>query len=88
MLEIASALNYDKFDDIKGCDTACKMWKALLDIYEGDQNFQRAKRESRRGKFDDMKIEEGENDAQHDAKFKEVVSAIRSFGWCFGRGNC
>ena len=27
MLEISSALSYDKFDDIKGCDTTCKMWK-------------------------------------------------------------
>ena len=24
-LEIASALSYAKFDDIKGCDTTCKM---------------------------------------------------------------
>ena len=61
MLEIVSALNYAKFDDIKGCDTALKMWKALSDIYGGDQNVQREKRESLRGKFDDMKIEEGEN---------------------------
>jgi len=36
MLEIASTLNYAEFDDIKGCDTAFKMWKALLDIYGGD----------------------------------------------------
>ncbi|MDF3675371.1 hypothetical protein, partial [Enterobacter hormaechei] len=36
MLEIASALNYAEFDDIKGCDTTFKMWKALSDIYGGD----------------------------------------------------
>ena len=29
MLEIASALNYIEFDDIKGCNTAFKMWEAL-----------------------------------------------------------
>ena len=29
MLEIASTLSYAKFDDIKRCDIACKMWKAL-----------------------------------------------------------
>ena len=45
MLEIASALSYVEYDDIKGCDTECKMWKALLDIYGGDQNVQRVKRE-------------------------------------------
>ena len=65
MLEIPSTLSYAKFDDIKGCDTTCNMSKALLDIYGGDQNVQRAKRESLRGKFDDMKMEEGENAAQY-----------------------
>lgn len=77
MLEIASALNYAEFDDIKGCNTALKMCKALSDIYGEDQNVQRAKRESLRGKFDDMKIEVGENVAQYGARIKEVVSAIR-----------
>ena len=33
MLEIASTLNYAKFDDTKGCNSTFKMWKALLDIY-------------------------------------------------------
>ena len=41
MLEIASALSYAEFDDIKGYDTTCKMWKVLSDIYGGDQNVQR-----------------------------------------------
>ena len=39
---------------LKGCDIACKMWKALSNIYGGDQNVQRAKRESLRGKFDEI----------------------------------
>ncbi|MDF3686078.1 hypothetical protein [Enterobacter hormaechei] len=38
MLEIASALSYAEFDDIKGCNTAFKMWKALSDIYGGDRS--------------------------------------------------
>ena len=80
MLEIASALSYAEFDDIKGCNTAFKMWKALLDIYGGDQNVQRAKRESLRGKFDDMRMEENENAVQYGARIKEVVSAIRCLG--------
>ena len=41
MLEIASTLNYAEFDDIKGCNTAFKMWKALSDIYGGDLDLQR-----------------------------------------------
>ena len=36
MLEIASALNYVEFDDIKGCNTSSKMWNALSNIYGGD----------------------------------------------------
>ena len=60
ILEIASTLSYVKYDDIKGCDTTCKMWKNLSTIYGGDDNVQRAKRESLRRKFDDMKMEEGE----------------------------
>ena len=64
MLEIASALrSYAKYDDIKGCDTTHKMWEILSTIYGGDDNVKRAKRESLRGKFDDMKMEEGENAA-------------------------
>ena len=49
-------------------------------IYGGDDNVKRAKRESLRGKFDDMKMEEGENVAQYGARMKEVVSSIRSLG--------
>ena len=80
MLEVASALSYAEFDDIEGCDTAFKMWDALSTIYGGDKNFQREKSESLRGKFDDMKMEEGENVAQYGSRMKEVVCAIRSLG--------
>ena len=56
------------------------MWETLSNIYGGDDNFKRAKRESLRGKFDDMRMEEGENAAQYGARMKEVVSSIRSLG--------
>ena len=46
MLEITSSLSYAKFDDIKGCDTAKKMWDALHTIYGGDKNVQRDKSKS------------------------------------------
>ena len=77
MLEIAFALSYAKFDDIKGLAGAKKMWDALKTIYGGDKNVQRAKSKSLRGKFDDMKMEEGETIAQYVARIKEVFSAIR-----------
>ena len=79
MLEIASTLSYVEYDDIKGCDTTHKMWPTLSTIYGGDQNVQRAQREILRGKFDDMKMEEGKNATQYGARMK-VVSAIRSLG--------
>ena len=57
ILQIASILSYVEFDDIKGCDTAKKMWDALHTIYGGEKNVQRAKFESLRGKFDDIRME-------------------------------
>ena len=56
------------------------MWTTLSTIYGGDENIQRAKSESLQGKFDDMKMEEGENPAQYGVRMKEVVSAIRILG--------
>ena len=58
MLEIASALSYAEFDDVKGLDSANKMWDVLKTIYGGDKNVQRAKSKSLRGKFDEMRMEE------------------------------
>ena len=46
MLEIASALSYAKFHDIKGLDSAKKMWDALKTIYGGGKNVSRAKSKS------------------------------------------
>ena len=60
MLEISSTLIYAEFDDIKCLDSAKKMWDSLKTIYGGDKNVQRAKLESLKGKFDEMRIEEGE----------------------------
>ena len=34
MLEIASALSYAEFDEIKGLDSSKKMWDALKTIYK------------------------------------------------------
>ena len=76
MLEIVSALSYAEFDDIKGCDGAKKMWDALHTIYGGDKNVLRAKAESLRGKFDDMRVQESENIAQYCFRIKDV-NAIR-----------
>ena len=70
MLEIASALSYVEFDDIKNLDSVKKMWDALTTIYGGDINVLRAKDESLKGNFDDMRMEEGENIAQYVTRTK------------------
>lgn len=77
MLEIASALSYPEFEDIKECTTTKKIWDTLTTIYGGDTNVLRAKSESLRGNFDEMKMLEGENIAQYCGRIKEIVNAIR-----------
>ena len=77
MLEIISTLSYAEFDDIKGLDSVKKIWDVLTTIYGGDTIVLRAKAESLTGKFDDMRMEEGENIAQYVSRIKEVVNTIR-----------
>lgn len=76
MLEIASTLSYPEFEDIKECTNANKIWDTLKTIYEGDTNVI-TKSESLTGKFDEMRILEGETIVQYCARVKEVVNAIR-----------
>ena len=49
MIDIAFSLSYDKFDEVKYCKTAHKMWTKLKDIYGGDGNVRRKKVESLMG---------------------------------------
>ena len=56
MIDIASALSYEEFDDIKDYKTAFDMWNKLKEIYGGDDNVKRAKAESLRGQFDQMRM--------------------------------
>ena len=58
MIEIASSLNYVEFDEVKDYATTFEMWKNMKDIYGGDDNVKRAKVESLRGQFDQMKMRE------------------------------
>ena len=56
------------------------MWEGLQTIYGGDKNVQRAKSESLKGKFDNMKLEEGENISQYVARIKEVSAKKGAIG--------
>ena len=49
MIDIASVLSYEEFDDIKDYQSAFDMWNKLVEIYGGDDNVRRAKAESLRG---------------------------------------
>ena len=64
MIDIASALNYTKFGEVKGCTMNYDMWIKLKAIY-GEDNVRRAKAESLKGKFDQIKMREDENIAKY-----------------------
>ena len=56
MIDRASTLSYEQFDDIKDCKIAFEMWNKLKEIYGGDDNVRREKAESLRGQFDQMRM--------------------------------
>lgn len=70
MIDLTSSLSYVEFDDVKDCTTTKKMWDKLAQILEGDKNVLRDKAKSLRGKFDDMRIEEGEIISQYCGRIK------------------
>ena len=78
MIDIASALSYEEFDEVKDCKTDFKLWKKLKDIYGGDENVKKAKAESLRGQFDHMRMREDENVAKYVERIKANVNAIRA----------
>ena len=65
MIDIAFSLSYEKFDEVKDFKTSFEMWHKIKDIYDGDENVRRAKVESLRGQFDQIKIRENENIAKY-----------------------
>ena len=88
MIDIASALSYEEFDDIKDYKSANAMWKKIKEIYWGDDNVRRAKVESLRGQFDQMKMREDENIAKYVERIKASVSAIKASGCYCGKTDC
>ena len=79
MMDIASSLGYEEFDEIKDCKNAHEMWIKLKEMYGGDDNVRRAKVESIRGQFEQMKMREDENIAKYVERIKASVNAIRDF---------
>ena len=78
MIDIASTLSYEEFDEVKDCKIYFAMWNKLKGIYGGDENVRRAKEKSLRGKFDQMRMREDENVAKYVERVKASVGAIRA----------
>ena len=81
MIDIASTLSYEEFDEVKDCTTSFAMWNKLKDIYGGDDNVRRAKVESLRGQFDHMRMREDENISNYSERIKKSVSTTIVVGW-------
>ena len=80
MIYISFSLSYEEFDEIKDCKITFEMWNKLKYIYGGDENVRRAKVESLRGQFDQMRMREDENIAKYVERVKANVSAIKASG--------
>ena len=78
MIDIVFASNYAKFDEVKSCTRTYDMWIKLKYIYGGDDNIKRAKVETLRVQFDQMKMREDENIAKYVERIKASVSAIKA----------
>ena len=77
MINIASSLNYPKFDEVKDFPTSHGMWNKLEKIYGGDNTMKRAKVESLRDQFDQMQMKANENIAKYNERIKTSVSEIK-----------
>ena len=55
------------------------MWTKLKEIYGGNENARRAKVESLRGQFNQIKMREDENIAKYVERIKASVSAIKAY---------
>ena len=76
MIELASSLSDAEFEDVKTYTSTKKMWDKLKPVHGGDAIVLGAKAESLRGRFDDLRMKEGENITQCSYKIKEVVNVI------------
>ena len=77
MLEISFSLSFLEFEDIKDCTTTNKMWDILTFIYGRDKNILRAKFESLRRKFNEIRMVEHETITQYYDQVKKVLNYIR-----------
>lgn len=77
---IASNLSNAWLINVQDLDTTRDMWEKLKTIYDGDSHVQKAKVDSLKGNFDDMRMKENENIDQYSQIMKDVVATIKGFG--------
>lgn len=77
---IISSMSNAEYVDVHGLETAYELWKKYEEIYSGDEHVKIAKEEILRGKFDDMRMFEGENIQKYGQRIKDIVGEIKSAG--------
>lgn len=77
---IASSLSDNEYVEVQDLKTIFQMWNKLKIVYGGDPHIQKAKVDSLRGKYDEMRMQEGENIEEYRKIIKNVVNSIKSVG--------
>lgn len=69
-----------EFIDVQDKDTPKDVWDTLETIYGSDEHVKQAKEDSLRGKFEDMRMVEGETIQQYGVRIKSIFGDIKSTG--------
>ncbi|GLJ44422.1 hypothetical protein SUGI_0931740 [Cryptomeria japonica] len=80
MEALISNLSDVEFIDVQDKDNLKDVWDKMEFIYGGDEHVKQAKEESLRGKFEDMRMVEGETIQQYGIRIKTMVGEIKSTG--------
>jgi hypothetical protein len=62
------------------CDSTKKIWDKIQNVYEGDAKVKEAKLQNYRGQFEQLKMNEHENNASGFLQVVEIVNAIKGLG--------
>ncbi|GLJ33165.1 hypothetical protein SUGI_0667760 [Cryptomeria japonica] len=80
MEALISSLSDIEFIDVQDKANPKEVWDALENIYGGDEHVKQTKEESLRGKFEDMRMVEGETIQQYGIRIKTTVGEIKRAG--------
>lgn len=77
---IVSTLSNNEFVEVQNFKTTFHIWNKLKTVYGGDPHVQKDKVDNLRGKYDEMRMQEGENIEQYSKRINDVVKSIKSVG--------